>query len=346
MRRATARFWRWNILLWCGVAAFLVAARFSIFPSLEVTIVSLIVQTTLAVILSGMIRLVLRRPSISQGFRLRTAFWIVLLSGCAGFLHSSLVQFALDQMQWNNPNVPSLTVWLFRTKIMWLLYMSWCLGYLGVRADQLARSQHERARQAREEARRIELQMLRAQLDPHFLFNSLNGVAAEIRPHPEAATAMVTELADYLRYSLDHRDRVIAPLASEIDAMRAYLAIEQARFGENLVCEVSAGDDVRRREVPCFLLQPLVENAVKHGWKSAGPNALHVSLRAWIHAGLLEISVTNSGLLDAAAADGIGLSTLRRRLDIHYPGRHSFRLEQRAEGVEAKLILEGEPCFA
>ncbi|MDX2081558.1 MAG: histidine kinase [Terrimicrobiaceae bacterium] len=346
MRAGSASFWRWNLLVWIGIAIFAVIARFSIYPSLEITMVSLVFQLALALVLSGVIRMVLRRPSISPRFRLRTALWIVLLSGLAGFVHSSLVQFALDRLEWNNPNVASLTVWLFRTKIMWLIYMCWCLGYLGVRSDRLARSQHERARQAREEARKIELQMLRAQLDPHFLFNSLNGIAAEIRPHPDAATAMVTELAEYLRYSLDHRDRVLAPLAAELDAMSAYLAIESARFGENLVSEVSAGDDVRRREVPCFLLQPMVENAIKHGWKSAGPNPLRVTIRAWQQAGLLEISVYNSGLMGDSREEGVGLSTLRRRLDIHYPGRHSFRLEQRTEGVEAHLVLEGEPCFA
>jgi LytS/YehU family sensor histidine kinase len=208
-----------------------------------------------------------------------------------------------------------------------------------------AQSEQERAKKAIEEAQRMELQLLRSQLDPHFLFNSLNGISAEISAHPEAARQMVNELSDYLRYSLEQRHRLATPLSTELDAMSAYLKIEQARFGERLQTSITADPAARRKIVPSFLLQPMIENAVKHGF--------HHDLSCWelrIFASLegdrLVIEVRHLGRLGSEIHDGVGLETLRRRLEIHYPGRHRFELAQNGDDIRARLELEGEPCFA
>jgi LytS/YehU family sensor histidine kinase len=193
----------------------------------------------------------------------------------------------------------------------------------------------------------MELQMLRSQLDPHFLFNSLNGIAAEIRPHPDAAVNMVGQLSDYLRYSLDHRKQPISRLSTELGAMESYLRIERARFGDRLHFTVEAPEPARMRLVPSFLLQPLVENAVKHGLdRSAG--TLHITLRVRVDGNLLEITVTNSGAMEPAdpSHQGLGLETLRRRLDLYYPQRHRFTLEAKNESVAAALQLWDAPCSA
>jgi LytS/YehU family sensor histidine kinase len=193
----------------------------------------------------------------------------------------------------------------------------------------------------------MELQLLRAQLDPHFLFNSLNGIAAEIPPHPDAALQMVRELSDYLRYSLDHRHRASAPLSTELDAMSAYLRIEQARYGDRLKTTLDADAESRSRPVPSFLLQPMVENAVKHGMNEALPSwELNVSAR--MEKGKLVIEVKHSGRMDESKgkAKGIGLETLHRRLELHYPSRHRFVLEENNGQICARLELEGDPCFA
>jgi LytS/YehU family sensor histidine kinase len=189
--------------------------------------------------------------------------------------------------------------------------------------------------------------MLRSQLDPHFLFNSLNGIAAEIRPHPDAAVNMVGQLSDYLRYSLDHRKQPISRLSTELGAMESYLSIERARFGDRLHFKVEAPEPARMRLVPSFLLQPLVENAVKHGLdRSTG--TLYITLRVRVDGNLLEITVTNSGAMEPAdpSHQGLGLETLRRRLDLYYPQRHRFTLEAKNESVAATLQLWDPPCSA
>jgi LytS/YehU family sensor histidine kinase len=190
----------------------------------------------------------------------------------------------------------------------------------------------------------MELRLLRAQLDPHFLFNALNSVAAEIPVHPDAALETVHELSEYFRYSLGHRNLVLAPLSAELDAVAAYLRVEQVRFGERLVATVEAEVEARQRDVPSFLLQPLVENAVKHGLES---DRCEIRVTARCEGEALLIDVSNPGRLpdDLHVIEGVGLETLRRRLELHYPGRADFELSQMNGMVTAGLILRGMPCF-
>jgi LytS/YehU family sensor histidine kinase len=232
--------------------------------------------------------------------------------------------------------------------VMWISFMAWSLGYYWLWADTERSRESGRREEAQREAQRMELLMLRAQLDPHFLFNSLNAIAAEIPSHPDSATEMVNELSDYLRYSLDHRKDPFVPLSAEVRAMEAYLRIQHARFGDRLKFSIDITPDAASRAVPCFLLQPLVENAVKHGLDRRGEGVLEISLAARRFADTLEIRVRNSGALKTPdpSRTGVGLETLRRRLEIHYLDRHAFQLQATGLEVVAELDLKGEPCSA
>ncbi len=340
-------FWRLNIVVWSLFAVFSLIERLLLFPTIFQAGVFSIFQIPIAVILSGLLRIVYRRPFIGDTFRITTAAWIIGLSLIAAFLHAYIVHETASSLGWISSAINADAAFGLRTKFYWLVYMGWGLGYFGIRAQIEASSQAEKAKAARAEAHRIELQMLRAQLDPHFLFNSLNSVTAEIRPHPDTAINMMRELCDYLRYSLDHRNQPTDELASELDAVSAYLKIQQARFGDRLNTRIEADDASRRRIVPSFLLQPLVENAVKHGFE-ADHATWDLHLMARTADDTLRINVKNSGCLDLSESShqGVGLSTLRRRLELHYPRRHSFEMTEEDGFVCAKLKLIGDPCFA
>jgi LytS/YehU family sensor histidine kinase len=237
-----------------------------------------------------------------------------------------------------------------RFVMYWLLFSVWSVLYFWLRAELAARQQRERVAEAETSVLRSELNFLRAQLDPHFLFNSLNGIAAEIPVHPAAALSMVRELGSYLRYSLDHRHDQVVPLHAELDAMAAYLRIEQARFGDDLRVSLGAGGAVRQRPIAAFLLQPLVENAVKHALGTSEP-PWDVTMHATQHEDSLCVVVSNTGALaqsgegaDGNSGTGVGLALLRRRLELLYPARHRFDLRQKENRVEAELTLEGAPC--
>ena len=158
---------------------------------------------------------------------------------------------------------------------------------------------------------------------------------------------MTHRLAEYPRYSLDHRGALIVPLSHELEAVTIYLQIEQGRFGERLQFDVDAGARCGAVPVPSFLLQPLVENAVKHGLSTAPPPWI-ISVALSNEAGATRIRVSNPGTLasdwEQRTATGTGLANLRRRLHLHYPGRSDFILSENGGLVTSQLVLEGGPC--
>lgn len=339
----SVRFWQMNIFFWglFGVTAFGIRIAMGQTPLRALAFTILLEGTCL--MLSLVLRLLYR--SFPRDFGLFSAFLLIVFSLAAALAQSGVASGFAFWTGWHNPMVDFFVHATLRLLIMWATFMMWSLYYFWMWAETDRSFEAGQREEAQREAQRMELQMLRAQLDPHFLFNSLNGISAEIHPHPDVATEMIGELADYLRYSLDHRKQPVARLSTELDAMTAYLRIERARFGDRLLFNVDASPAARMRRVPSFLLQPLVENAVKHGLERSA-DGLAISLEARVDGHLLEIIVGNSGSLVPPAANhrGLGLETLRRRLELHYPQRHHFTLEERDGRVVAILQLWDPPC--
>jgi LytS/YehU family sensor histidine kinase len=191
------------------------------------------------------------------------------------------------------------------------------------------------------------LESLRRRLEPHFLFNALNAVRATIRKDPVRARELVSDLADLYRYLLSHPDE--APLEAEVDHACAYLAIERARLGdERLEVIVELPEALGALKVPPLLLQPLVENAVKHGVaRRDGPGTVRLSAR--LDEGSLVIDVedhaSGNKLPPLESGSGIALDTLRRRLARRYGERASLGLSPTETGMRASVRLpleEGE----
>ncbi len=338
-------FWRLNLLVWLALAAVFFFVRWILHQDLVHALFFTVAGESFAFLLTLFLHSVYRRVGLA--FDLRAAVLIAALSLLASVMLAGFSHALTLFTGWHNPHFTPLENAVLRMLLMWAIFMGWSFGYFWLRAETALRSETLLAEEAVREAHRMELQMLRAQLDPHFLFNSLNGIAAEIPAHPESATEMVRELSDYLRYSLDHRKRAVGPLSDELDAMRAYLEIEKARFGERLSVRIEATAEARCRKVPSFLLQPLVENAIKHGL-SISRHPMELAISAGVQGDQLTIGVANTGILPVPdpSKDGIGLDTLRRRLDLNYPKRHEFTLAADNGRVQAKLQLRGEPCFA
>jgi signal transduction histidine kinase len=204
---------------------------------------------------------------------------------------------------------------------------------------------HNRLRRAEQSAIRAELQALRAKIDPHFLFNSLNSIAALIRSDPARAENVTESLADLFRYSLDASSRPSVTLAEEIESVEIYLVIERARFGERLQVAIDIGPEIRSARVPSLLLQPLVENAVRHG-VGRTDGICEVVVQARCEEGSVRLRVTDSGpgfsSTDRAIvmARGTGLANVAERL--HYQFGERARLAILRNGVELLFPFDAD----
>ncbi|HEX4461555.1 MAG TPA: histidine kinase, partial [Polyangia bacterium] len=185
------------------------------------------------------------------------------------------------------------------------------------------------------------LATLELQLQPHFLFNTLHTIAGLVRQERSAdAVAMIAGLSDLLRYSLDHAGRHAVPLGDELAIVGRYLEIQRLRFSDRLTVELDAPDDTRRALVPTLLLQPLAENAVRHGIEAAVRDG-SISVRARRDGDALVLVVANSGDL-SGDREGIGIANTRARLTQLFGARHSFRLESAGGNVTATIRLPFE----
>ena len=216
----------------------------------------------------------------------------------------------------------------------------WSLLRLGFRYNTALGEQREQALRAEAAARDAQLRMLAYQLNPHFLFNTLNSIRALINEDRARAREMVTALSGYLRYALVERPLHVALLEEEIASVRGYLAIEQVRFEERLDARMEIEEAALRCEVPAFLLNPLVENAVKHG--AAGtpdaPLVLRVEARL-VQPDRLRLVVENNGGWDGdGRPGGIGLANVRARLEALHPAEHRLEIEE-ADG-RVRVMVE------
>jgi signal transduction histidine kinase len=200
-----------------------------------------------------------------------------------------------------------------------------------------------RARAAEIEAQlgHAQIELLRAQLQPHFLFNALNTIAELVHEDPERADRMIGRLSDLLRATLDAGDRPVVTLGEEIDLARQYLAIQEARFGSRLNVSIHIQPECEAALVPHLCLQPLIENAVRHG---LAPRAAGGTLRieASRRGDALVVSVEDDGVgwTGEAPREGIGLSNTRARLRSLYGDQASIALVRREDtGAIARLTL-------
>ncbi len=203
------------------------------------------------------------------------------------------------------------------------------------------------ARQAEVRASSLEAQLssaqldaLRSQLDPHFLFNTLNAVSALMHRDVQAADTMLARLSDMLRLTLDSSSAQEVPLRTELETTRLYLDIMDARFGDRLSWSFEVGEPLLDERVPSFLLQPLVENVVRHGIdESSRRTTIRVSAERADEALTLRIADDGRGLPpDAAVSEGIGLRNTRRRLAELYGAAARLEVANRDGGGTQVLV--------
>jgi hypothetical protein len=247
------------------------------------------------------------------------------------------------------PDVLRGLAWLPGALLFWFgVFLTWTVFYFT--ALSLRRAAHLEAETLRLQlhGREAELRALQAQVNPHFFFNSLNSVRALIFEDRDAAAHMIDQLAGLMRHALQSGQHATVPLAAELDAVRAYLAIEQIRFEERLRVSFAIAISAPALEhvrVPPMAVQTLVENAVKYGVEaSADGGDIRIAAQRGAGVDMLQIEVANTGeLRGASGSTGIGLHNARQRLQLACGERASLALRQQAGWVYATIDLPEPP---
>jgi hypothetical protein len=221
------------------------------------------------------------------------------------------------------------------------------LGLYSAAAAERSRDAERRALELRALAREAEMSFLRRQLDPHFLFNSLNSVAALIGSDATAARRMCLLMADFFRKSLKFGAQQTIALSDELTLIDTFLAIEEVRFGDRLRRSADVSEEALSMRVPALLLQPLVENAVHHGIAHLiGGGEIRVSAK--VRGSLLDIVVENTCDADRpiSRSTGLGLANVRGRVQSMYGTRASMDVENEPDTFRVRLALPATPVEA
>lgn len=336
---SSTAYWRFQLIWWIAYSAIGMAINVAFGERVAPLLVVHVLWATMSIGLTHWFRGLIqryRRPERST-WRL----WPLLLGGILviGALQTALV---VDLTSTILP-VSNDNGWSFTSIVAlgWGMYLGtgiWTSLYIRFMER---RQQQETETKLRLAASEAELRALEAQIDPHFLFNCLNSIRALVGENPSKAQDMITRLANTFRYNLRRDPAHTVPLASEVEAAGDYLALESVRFEDRLRVSFAIAPGAEKTLVPSMLLQPLIENALKHGIapRSSGGEVL---IRAERQPGGTRIEVENTGQLRSGAgsdAEGVGLSNTRERLRLLYGGRASLELRNRDGGHVVAAVL-------
>lgn len=229
------------------------------------------------------------------------------------------------------------------------LMLLWSGLYFLIKYYRLLQEEKEKSLRSEALAHEAQLLMLRYQLNPHFLFNTLNAISTLVLSKAtEQANEMITKLSKFLRYSLDHSPLDKVSLAQELETSRLYLDIEKVRFAERLILDFKIGKDVEQAMVPTMLLQPIIENAIKHGVsKSETGGTITISAQRVDSELVIEVKDDGPGLVNGqeagAAFDlsaGVGVSNIRNRLQGIYGDAHSLTFSNaQPSGLIVRVVI-------
>ncbi|MBN1551806.1 histidine kinase [bacterium] len=309
-----------RIVILLAIGFFLTVGMRSIYKFIDISNVNIFL-----VILTGLTVSFLGANIWVWGLRIT---WSIINHGFVGwnhYLHPDRVKGAIAPLFFNS-----------------ILLLSWTALYFTIKFLLNWMQQKEIIRQAREKAQMAQLQMLRYQLNPHFMFNSLNAIRALIKEDKQSAKQMITELSEVLRYALISKADKILPLKHELEALRQYFAIEKRRYEDKLHTFFDIDPAAADYPVISFLLHPIAENAIKHGMKTC-TMPLHVMIRAEVTENALLLEVENTGRWIPPEIPLInncqhGLYNVRQRLATHY--HNAFRMSEMEENGRVKVSLE------
>lgn len=255
--------------------------------------------------------------------------WVLLSIGVLNAIFSTQVEY----IEFLNQTVA------WRAMLGGLIYLVLVLIYYLVSNNQKLQERSQQEERLKGMVRDAELNMLKSQINPHFLFNSLNSISSLTMSNPEEAREMIIRLSDFLRYSLKHRENEYVPLGEELGRMKDYLAIEKVRFGEKLLYEFDVDKACEEFPVPTMIFQPLFENAIRHSvYESVDPVTIKFSCVP--DEGHMKAVISNDfdPAIPTRKGTGVGLQNVRQRIALAYKEKGTVQWSGN-DGVFSVTIL-------
>ena len=348
MRRSPlARFWLLQLVGWSGFFVAMAFSRMGRIP-LAYMLASKVLLTLLGVAASLGLRAILK-PLIARQTRMVT---VVAISVVASYLLAALWTAAFnvmvlpidEAMLGETPRIQSLFQLLYGSVYHAFSLGAWGFLYIGFKHHQAWQAERERALLAEKQAADARLRALQYQLNPHFFFNTLNAISTLVTERRnDEASAMIARLGDFLRVTL-RRDAIASvSLRDELDFTRRYLDIERIRFEDRLAVSYDVTDEALDAAVPVLLLQPLVENAIRHGIapiEDGGAIAIGARVVGDGSARRLEITIDNDVRGSRRASDGgIGIANVRDRLAMLYGSDQHFSAKLEGAAYRVRIAL-------
>jgi two-component system LytT family sensor kinase len=308
---------------------------------------------------------------------------VIAIAAVSGFILSSWLRY-LCRWLWNKPPAVMIGVGIlsaYATALLWRLPVSWAyhtyfehewmgeethwfdyfggalsatylmvcwIGlYFGFRYYESMQAQREAALRSSALAQEAQLKMLRYQLNPHFLFNTLNAISTLILDNRnQVANSAVTGLSEFLRYTLDQDPMKKVTVAQELDALNLYLNIEKMRFGQRLTIEFAIDENATMMLMPSLLLQPLIENAIKYAVSPREPGG-KIRIGGHVTGGMLQLEVSDDGpgMVNASRLTngrGVGIRNTCERLQVLYGERGKVQVTNTEPGLRVALTLPAE----
>jgi two-component system, LytTR family, sensor kinase len=349
MRTTNSRYWLFQFCGWGIVGAVMLffAHVFDVVISTNVLLLRIVIVMTVGIFTTHNLRLFIKwRGWLLQPIE-KVIPWLALTVIIVSMLYSLLVLAAIDlfdlSVEGGGKTLPFLRKLLSSTVENGLFILPWTLIYYFYHFIEKSRKQQMDTLQLESLIKELELKTIKAHINPHFIFNSLNSIRALVDENPERARKAITELSNILRSSMQADKSETVTLEKELFIVKDYLALENMRFEDRLKIEYDIDEDTLDQPVPPMMLQTLVENAIKHGISKQIHGGI-VRVISEFKGNFHEMAVQNTGYLNGARnTEGFGLSSTTDRLNLLYGNKAKFEIKQAtATLVEARVVIPFE----
>lgn len=354
MQVKLGQYWLFQFIGWGSFALINIFFAFSFGKMDDELLIRSAIVIAIGFLVSHLMRDIIIRLGILQKSLNKQLLQFAIITLCLSFAASVAAVEILRNYGWLRPSdeqllerknpsfaINYLLLILSQAFSFFLLFFIWNLIYFMYHYISKSRKQQLDTLRLESLIKELELKTIKAHINPHFIFNSLNSIRALVVENPERARAAVTELSNILRSSMQAEKLETVPLEKELNIVKDYLALENMRFEDRLRIEYEIDDDTLNQPVPPMMLQTLVENAIKHGI-SKQINGGIVKVVSEFRGGYHELAVQNTGQLNGYKKNdqGFGLSSTTNRLNLLYGENAKFEIKQvNGSLVEARVQI-------